>query len=165
MTESLRRRNSLSIWAHIRGRYWSMVSQHRRHLFVTPCSIYDDPPSFPVPSSTDVVFLVYTVHIIVEVSLKCYLMYPEVSASPPWTHHLSHQCFHYNPKKTRGRQTKGQKRRGNIRTMVRRGTVRKVQDGGRKKIMYKEENQERFFPLESFSLQLSPPPPTVSFLA
>ncbi len=29
------------LWAHTRGRYWSLVSQDRRHLFVTPWS----PPS------------------------------------------------------------------------------------------------------------------------
>jgi hypothetical protein len=40
-THWIRPRNSLDtprIWAHIRGRYWSLVSQVRRHLCVTPAS-------------------------------------------------------------------------------------------------------------------------------
>jgi hypothetical protein len=51
------------------------------------------------------------------------------------------------------------KRRGNIRRMVWKGALRKVEDERKKIIMYREEKQEEYFPLGSFSIQLLPPSP------
>ncbi len=57
------------------------------------------------------------------------------------------------------------KRRGNIRRMVRKGTLRKAEDERKKIIMYREEKQEKYFPLKTFpfSFLRSPPPKKTCF--
>jgi hypothetical protein len=52
-----------------------------------------------------------------------------------------------------------------MRRMVRKGTLRKAEDERKKINMYREEKQEKYFPLKTFSIQLlNLPPPKKNLL-